>query len=71
MRVDLETNPTDPRAFCHAPYCNGVALRFCLMADEEAGEALCLMADARGRLIEDGQGNVIPVVYYGHIELRP
>jgi hypothetical protein len=57
MRISVDESdtgflPFDQRRSAQV-FLNGSAIRECVTADEEAGEAICLKTDANGRLVID------------------
>lgn len=69
MKIDLRNQSLDARWCQYTAYLNGVELKYCLMADEEAGEAVCGAHDGNGHVFFDDQGNCIEIVHHGHVEL--
>lgn len=71
MRIDLRTRPLDPRWNQYGAYLDGMLLRFCLMADEEAGEAITHIEIDGTVVCDQGTGAPVEIVHRGHVELRP
>lgn len=61
----------DPDAASFNAYLNDQRLAWCLMADEEKGEAVVAVQDADGRWLRDEQGETLFILLSGKVQLKP
>src|SRR4030042_1086988 len=73
MRVSADKNSPyfDYRAICGKVWLDGVELRGCITADDEAGEVECFVNDERGCIVRDSGGELgLKEIRYGKVEIK-
>lgn len=68
MRLSVADDPVASRRAL--AYCDGVLLRGCYLANEEAGLALCYETNEDGRIARDADGSPRRREVRGRIEIR-